>query len=156
METKIYTTLLILHSGLRWVVLLAALYVIVKCILGLKKNAAFEPQGRTAALIYVSALDLQFLIGIILYAISPIIRAAWSSISSGSVVAVMKNQEMRFFVVEHVITMVVAVALAHVGSVLAKKATTDLAKYRRLLIFSSLSFVVLLLGIPWWRPLLRF
>ena len=151
MLTNIYQTFLPLHSGWRWLVILAGLYVILKCILGLKKKASFESGGRMAALLYVSALDIQFLIGVVLYALSPIIHSAW-----GNIGAAMKVKELRYFAIEHAFLMIIAIALAHVGTVLAKKAATDTAKYRRLLIFSSLSFIVMLAGIPWWRPLLRF
>jgi len=151
MLERIYLTFLTIHSGWRWLVILAGIYLIVKCVWGLVKKSPFETGGRTASIFYVGILDLQFLFGIVLYATSPIIHSAWANIG-----AAMKNQEIRFFAVEHAFAMVIAVALAHVGSVLAKRGTTDAAKYRRLLIFSSLSFIVMMMGIPWWRPLFRF
>ncbi len=48
--------------------------------------------------------------------------------------------------------MVIAVALAHIGSVRARRAPDDLAKYRRMLVWNAASLAVILAGIPWWRP----
>ena len=56
--------------------------------------------------------------------------------------------------------MFIAVILAHVGRVLARKAATPAAKRTRLMICFTLTTILLLVGIPWpWlragRPLLR-
>ena len=45
----------------------------------------------------------------------------------------MKDPALRFWAVEHTTTMFAAIALAHVGRVLARKATTPAAKRTRLL-----------------------
>jgi hypothetical protein len=70
--------------------------------------------------------------------------------------AAMKVHELRFFAVEHTAYMLFAVILAHVGAALSRKARADLSKYRGAAICYSLSFLFILAGIPWWRPLLRF
>jgi hypothetical protein len=52
--------------------------------------------------------------------------------------------------------MFLALVCAHVGGVLARKGKTDLKKYRGATIAFGLSILLVLAGIPWWRPLLRF
>jgi len=146
----LYPILLLIHSYWRWIVLLTAVLALLVSISGLDGRRPFAPWGRKAGLIYVTALDMQLLLGLALYGFSPLVRTAW-----GDIAAAMKVQELRFFAVEHLVAMVLAVALAHVGSVRAKKADDDAVKYRRMLVWYGLSLVVILGGMPWWRPLFR-
>jgi hypothetical protein len=66
----------------------------------------------------------------------------------------------RFWAVEHIGTMTVAVIAAHVGRVLARRATTAGAQRLPLLICFSIALVAVLAAIPWpglraGRPLFR-
>jgi hypothetical protein len=49
--------------------------------------------------------------------------------------------------------MVVALALAHVGRVLSKRAAEVVKKHRTVAIWFTLSFLAILTMIPWDRPL---
>lgn len=147
---QIYPTLLSIHCYWRWVVVLAAIVAIVVAMRGLVTGKPFAPAGRKTGVIFVAALDMQFILGIILEFLSPIVKAAFADFGGA-----MKVQELRFFAVEHIFAMLIAVVLAHVGSVRAKRATDDRLKYSRMLIWYSASFIVMLAGIPWWRPLFR-
>jgi hypothetical protein len=69
--------------------------------------------------------------------------------------AAMRDDQTRFFLVEHITVMLIAVVLAHIGSSRARKGTTDLRKFRAGAIFYTLSALAILIAIPWWRPLLR-
>jgi len=67
----------------------------------------------------------------------------------------MGNDVLRFFAVEHIFGMVVAVIVAHVGRVLSKKAAGPRKKYRAAAIWYTFSVLVILAMIPWDRPLFR-
>jgi hypothetical protein len=72
----------------------------------------------------------------------------------------MKVSALRFWVVEHLVGMLIAVALAHVGAVKIRKATGDARRHRVALIFFSLSLLAIFASIPWpgmpaGRPLFR-
>ena len=74
--------------------------------------------------------------------------------------AAMRDPVARFWAVEHITTMLVAIALAHVGRVLARKAKTPAAARRRLLICFGLATLLIIAGTPWpgmaaGRPLIR-
>ena len=144
--------LLSFHNLLRWVVLAAALMAIVVAMSGW---SGAKPAGATLrryTIIFVIAMDLEFLVGLLLYfGASPITRAALTNMS-----AAMKQQEPRFFTVEHTLLMFLAVVCAHVGGALSRKGRTDRAKYRGAAIAFIISLLLILGGIPWWRPLLRF
>jgi hypothetical protein len=95
-------------------------------------------------------MDIEFLTGLLLYfGASPITRAALANIGEA-----MKYHEPRFFAVEHTALMLLAVICAHVGGALSRKGRTDLMRYRGAVIAYTISLLVMLAGIPWWRPLL--
>jgi hypothetical protein len=150
MLSEMNPILLALHSYWRWAVLLAAGVALIVAVAGLTGRRPFAPWGRKAGVLYVTALDMQFVLGLLLYAASPLTRIALSDMASA-----MRIKELRFFAVEHLILMLLAVAVAHIGSVRAKHAPDDKTKYRRTFVWYAASLVLLVVGIPWWRPLLR-
>ncbi len=69
--------------------------------------------------------------------------------------AAVSESALLFSAGEHAAGMFLALGVAHVGSVLAKKVIDDEVKYRCALICYGLSLVIILGMIPWWRPLFR-
>jgi heme A synthase len=148
----LYPHLLALHNAIRWIVLLAALIAVAVAGSGWNGTKPATPTFRRWTVVFVIAMDLQFLLGLILYLIaSPIPRMAFQNMA-----VAMKDHELRFFTVEHTTYMLIAVISAHVGAVLSRKAQTDRTKYRGATIAFAVSLLLMLAGIPWWRPLLRF
>ena len=114
---------------------------------------ARRPYGRSAHLAnrtLFDVLSLQVLLGLILYALSPLVR-----IGLGELGAAMGVKELRFFAVEHITGMLIAVTLVHVSSIRVRRAATDRAKFREAVIWQTLTVASILISIPWWRPLLR-
>ncbi len=144
-----YDLLLSIHNIARWLVLLAAIYLIYRSLNGLRSRT-YEPADRQAGQVYTGLMDLQLVLGILLLILSPLVQSAW-----GNFGAAMQNSQTRFFVAEHWVLMLAAVILAHVGSSRIKKATEALIKQRQALIWYGLSLALMLLAIPWWRPMLR-
>jgi hypothetical protein len=145
-----YALLLDSHSLLRWLVLLAGVAVLIGSVIGLSRHLPFKPLGRVLGLIYVSLLDIQFLIGLLLCFASPIVHSVWANPAVG-----MKVHHLRFFAVEHPAGMILALIVAHLGAVVSKKAVTDTKAYTNALVCYGASFALILLGIPWWRPFIR-
>jgi hypothetical protein len=146
-----FSIVLLLHSWLRWLAIAAGLGAIVTAA-----SSAGTPRSEKTGLLFMIAMDLQMLLGLLLYAfLSPTTTAMF-----GDFGAAMRDPAARFWAVEHITMMIGAVALAHVGRVLARKAPTPAAKRTRLLICYGLSMVLLLLATPWpgmraGRPLFR-
>jgi len=145
-----YLAVLTVHSWIRWIALVSAIGTVL---------ATLRRQDSTAdrwAMFAMTALDLQMLLGLMLYlAISPNSREILSHFGEA-----MKDPAARFWAVEHVTAMFGAVILAHVGRVLARKATTPDARRKRLLVCFGLSTLLMLAGMPWpgrpgGRPLFR-
>jgi hypothetical protein len=145
-----YAFLLSFHNLTRWFVLIAALVALAWALQGWLGRRPFERRHRLANVAYVAALDVQLVIGLILYVLSPLVQNAWRDMS-----AAMRVTEQRFFAVEHIAIMIVAVVLAHVGSALARRVPDDRGKHGRTLLWFGLSTAAVLVSIPWWRPLLR-
>jgi hypothetical protein len=107
-------------------------------------------------MVAMMVLDLQLLLGLLLYfVVSPNMKAILDNFGGA-----MKDPATRFWAVEHIASMFAAIALAHAGRVLARKATTDNAKRSRLLICFGLATALLFVGMPWpnrpgGRPLFR-
>jgi hypothetical protein len=94
-------------------------------------------------------MDLQFLAGLVLSFASPLVRSFWSNPAAG-----MKSHDLRFFAVEHTTFMVTALILAHIGSARSRRMPKDSEAYTTALKWSLASLILILGGIPWWRPLM--
>jgi len=140
-----YTALLFLHSWLRWLVILSGVAALGGAVGGITTRRAWLPVDNLRLALFTHSLDVQMLIGLILYAfLSPVTRSGFENIQ-----LTMRDPILRFFVVEHLVGMIVAIALAHVGHARARKLTDAVARHRAVLIFVGLAMVALLLSIPW-------
>jgi len=145
-----YTIVLMLHNLWRWVVVLAAIWALVRAWSGWLGKRPWTKVDRQAGTLFGISLDLQLLGGLILAFISPILQAAYSDLG-----AVAMQDPFRFYLMEHMPVMIGAVVLAHVGSAMARKGADDAAKHRRAAIWFTLTALAIVLAIPWFRPLFR-
>jgi hypothetical protein len=139
-----YTTLLHTHSGLRWLVLLLAIYAIFKAFRGKKENAPFAGSFKSSATLFVASLHVQFLVGLVLYLQSP-----WFRLLQEDAGAVMKNSASRFFAIEHVAMMFIAVILATVGNAVAKRAAVPASGYQKRIVWFTITLLIILIAVPW-------
>lgn len=147
LDINAYTLFLHLHSVIRWVVLILAVIVTIKSMMGMFGNPAYGKLDNIFSAAYVGLMDLMFLIGLILYVfLSPITQSAFNDFG-----AAMSNASIRFWAVEHITVMILAIALAHIGRSKAKKTADVKKKYKFQAIFFGISFLLMLVGIPWDR-----
>lgn len=148
--------LIMLHSALRWVILLAILVSIYRSCTGWKSGRAYTPADNRWRVITVAAVHIQLLVGLTLYALSPMVPYFWKNFSTA-----IRERDVRFFAMEHLAAMLVAVALITIGSAKAKKRNDARVKFKTLTIWFIIALIVIFLSIPWpfmftGRPLLRF
>ena len=144
-----YTGLLHSHNLLRWIVLLLLITGVALAITGLAGKKEWKKKDALAGLLLTIFMDIQFLVGFILYAfVSPFTRAAFADFG-----AAMKNADLRFYAVEHILLMVIALAFVHIGRVKSKKAVASPKKHKAALLWYGLSLLLVLAGIPWDRAL---
>lgn len=135
-----YSFLLHFHSGLRWLVLVAAVVAVVKSLIGLFGGSEYTKFDKILAVSFVGMMHLQLLIGLILYFIySPFVTYN------------MSDPIQRFWSVEHLALMLFSVIAAQLGRSISKKAQDAQVKFRFQSIFFGISLVLMLLGIPWSR-----
>jgi len=126
-----YPAVLALHSWLRWVVLLLGIAALVRSFGAARGGASRDAMG----LLFTIALDIQLLVGLTLYLfLSPNTHAAMQHLGDA-----MKTAPVRFWLVEHPTTMVLALIFAHLGRI----------KPQRQALFLALAVVLLLVGMPW-------
>jgi hypothetical protein len=147
-----YSTLLLIHSWLRWAFLLAALYAIFRSLNGKLGKKTFTKADNTAATILVALTHTMLLLGIILWFISPNVQNALAQGAS----VFMKDKVLRAMVIEHPITNILAVVLIQLGRIKSKKAYEDAVKHNRSLFYYGIGLLLILSRIPWGTsPLFR-
>jgi hypothetical protein len=153
----VYSSALWLHSLLRWAVLVSGAAAWVLSISGASGRRSWTGTDEMWGAIFIITLDTQFLVGLGLYTfLSPFTKAAFQDFAGA-----MTNGSLRFWSVEHIAGMIVGIALAHIGRVKVRKASTDLSKHVMATIFFGLALVAIIASIPWpgetvSRPLIRF
>lgn len=134
-----YSILQHIHSGLRWLVLLSILIALIATLNQWKKASQDGTQLRWAN-IAVRVTHLQLLIGLVLYFISPMVQFTGS---------VMKNAVLRFYTVEHITLMILAVILITVGYSKARRKAHTAQKAKTVFWYFLVALVLMLISIPW-------
>jgi hypothetical protein len=122
------------HSFWRYAVLIAAVIALVVALGGwlgpLAQRGVLQPVVRRAGSLYVIVLDIQLLVGIVLW-----VGKGWYAAPG-------------FFRAEHPATMLLAVIAAHVGQVMAKRARLPMQAARAVGLAVAISLVLVIIGIP--------
>lgn len=127
------------HSGLRYIVLLFLVIAIVNAIANLKSDK-YEKKDKMINLFSMIFLHIQLLIGLVLYAISD--KVNFSS-------QTMSETTYRFFTVEHILLMVVAIIFVTLGRKKAEKQTIPALKHKMILRYYGLGLIIIFVAIPW-------
>lgn len=133
-----------LHSFLRWALLLLMLVSIVKAAMSLSGKNPYTSNDRKTTLFTMIAAHLQLVIGIVLYMTSTVVQAGRSNMA-----AAMKDTALRFWTVEHITMMIIAIVFITIGNIRSKKMDTDAGKYKQVLIWFGVALVVIIAAMPW-------
>lgn len=144
MDTSLYSVMLHAHSVGRWIVLLLLLFAIINSLLA--GNRPYIRSDNRLGLLLTIFADLMLLIGIYLYLVGPL---GYKPIQSSGMGAVMKDPYSRFFAVEHLAGMLIAIILIHIGKAQGKRPIGDRAKHKRTMIFYLVALLIILASIPW-------
>jgi uncharacterized oligopeptide transporter (OPT) family protein len=126
------------HSGLRWVVLGLMLAAIANAIMK-KKSGVYTDGDRKLNLFAMISVHVQLLIGLILYAISS--KVNFSELFSSAA--------NRFFGVEHIFGMLLAVVLVTIAHSKSKKMEDQSKKHRIIMMGYTFALIIILATIPW-------
>jgi hypothetical protein len=145
-----YTGLLHTHNLFRWLVLIAVAVAIAFAFAGWLGKKEWKKRDNLAGLLLTIFIDIQFLIGIILYAfVSPLTKAAFADFG-----AAMKNADLRFYAVEHILLMIIALVIIHIGRSKSKKAATPVKQHMAAALFYTIGLILILAAIPCDRALM--
>jgi hypothetical protein len=140
-----------LHNILRWAVVLLGFLAAGRAFWGWYGKKEWAESDRKIGLAFTSMVDLQLLVGGLLY----LVFSEWAlkAVLNKGMAFVMKQGEYRFFSVEHLVYMVLGIVFAHLGSTLPKKVEDSRSKFKRATIWFGLAIILIMAGIPWSRPL---
>jgi hypothetical protein len=147
-----YAYVLIAHSLWRWVVIAAGLAAMATALHGLRSGESWELRARTFGRLFGIAVDVQFLMGASLYLVFSPMTTSAMSVADG----LPAGSDLRFFGIYHGLIMTGVFFDVHLSSVLIRRCKSDRSHYRASLILYGQTLAIILLTIPWWRPLLRF
>ena len=135
-----YKTLLGLHSGIRYVVIILFAVALIMALIGLFARKPYTETNRKVNLFSMISAHIQLLTGLILYFFSP-------NVMFKNMGAAMKDTMLRYWTVEHLVMMLFAVILITIGHSKSKKAIDALNKHRAIALFYGLALLVILLAI---------
>jgi hypothetical protein len=133
------------HSIVRWFVLALLIYSAIVAAKRIIANERYMRRDKIFNMLTTYFAHLQLLLGIILYFVSSKVVFSMNS---------MHNPILRFFLIEHVAGMLVAIVLITIGYSQSKKVKFDKSKNIRIFIYFVLALVFLVISIPWpWNNL---
>lgn len=135
-----------IHSYWAYLVLLVLVLATFNALIKFFGDKEFDAKDFRISLFALITMHIQLLIGIVLY----FMKDYFSMIEqAGGMGEVMKNSGLRNLVVEHPLTMIIAVVLITIGYSKHKKKLTSKSKFKMLAIFYTLTLVLVLAKIPW-------
>lgn len=133
-----YSIVKYLHSGLRFVVIILLLLAILQSLAGWLGRRRYTEGNRKINLFAMISAHTQLLVGLILYFLSPFVKFGGDT---------MKDSTLRYWTVEHIVMMILAVVLITIGHSRSKKLNAPEAKHRAIAIFYILAVVVVVVAI---------
>ncbi|HSG17725.1 MAG TPA: hypothetical protein VLE70_15565 [Anaerolineae bacterium] len=114
---------LTLHSINRWIVVIVAVIAVIKLLIGWLRSSPYQAADRGLMAAYTGLLDLQLLLGLIL----------------------LMGLGLKQFRVEHAVTMLAAIILAHLSRAWRDK--EDKVKYRNNFLAILVGMMLIIAGV---------
>ena len=104
-----------------------------------KSGEKYSTKDKLIGILAISLTHTQALLGFILY----FGKGFYKGFSD------MGDRVARFYAVEHLIGMLLAIVLITIGHSKVKKAIKDKAKFRKTFVWFSIALLIILISIPW-------
>lgn len=124
------------HSGWRYVVFLLLIIAVIKALSGWIGNKGYTESDRKLNVFTLISAHIQLLIGLVLY-----FSEGWYKMSSAG------SSAIRYFKMEHISMMIIAIILITIGNSKSKKAIEGVAKHRTIAIFFGLALIIIIVSI---------
>ncbi len=132
------------HSLIRWILLILLIVTVFRSYNGWKSKRNYTSSDKKLTLFTLIFAHIQLLIGLVLYMVSPVVHSALSDMG-----AAMKDKMLRFWAVEHISVMIIAILIITIGHAMAKRATIDTDKFKKTFIWFFTALLLILITIPW-------
>lgn len=129
---NLYEFLKSAHSGWRYVVLALLFIAVMNALMGWMGKRPYTEGNRKLNVFTLISAHTQLLFGLVLYFVSPLTKLP-------------ANEAVgRYWKMEHIALMILAVILITVGNAQSKKITDETGKHRMIMVFFGLALVVIL------------
>ncbi|HSH03933.1 MAG TPA: hypothetical protein VLL52_15565 [Anaerolineae bacterium] len=117
------------HGSIRWFVLIVAVVAVVKFAIGLVRGESFTSRDRALMGAFTGFVDLNVLLGIILWLLYGLLYGSWA-----------------LYRIEHGVMMLIAVGFMH-GTSKWRKQTDSKLQFRNSIIVIAVTFGLILMGV---------
>lgn len=139
-KTKMIKGIDHLHSANRYAILVLLLIVIFTSYKKWKSKQEYTNQDDKLNLITFILTHIQLLGGLILYFMGSKVIFNENTMS---------DRVLRFFAVEHLFGMLIAIALITIVRIKLKKISDPTAKHKKTFVFYLIALLIILISIPW-------
>lgn len=134
-----------IHSYWAYLILVVLTLAVLKSFFGYFAKKDYDANAFRVSLLTLIVSHIQLLIGILLY-FSSARFGLWSDLG---LVEVMKNADLRLYLIEHPTINILAVVLITMGYSKHKKKLVSKPKYKTIAFFYSIALVLIISRIPW-------
>jgi len=132
---NLYEILKSAHSGWRYVVIILLLVAVIQAVVSWIDKKPYTERNRKLNVFALISAHIQLVFGVILYFLSPLTKGP------------MGDAMYRYWKVEHISMMVIAIILITVGNAKSKKGTDGVAKHKSIALFFGFAFVIIVAAI---------
>lgn len=139
-----------LHSTLRYFIVILVVAAIITSLMGWLNKKPYTPGNKKLALFSLIFVHIQLVLGLLIYVMGKYYKGfqvmkALKQIGAGNDVIA----PIRFYTIEHISMMIIAIALITIGYSTSKRAATDEAKHKKIAVFYLIGFLIMFFAIPW-------
>jgi hypothetical protein len=140
-----YNGLLHLHNLLRWVILLLLLIAILRHLTAMSSKRMVNNGDKKIDLFLMISAHITLVIGLYQWIVG---GYGLKSIQNNGFGVVMKNSALRFWAVEHITGMLLAIIFITIGRGAVKRAVNASA-HKKAFWFFFLALIIILATVPW-------
>jgi heme A synthase len=133
------------HRLLRYIILIFLVWTVINAFLKKRGNKPFLVLDNKLSLYTFILAHTQLLIGLALY----FLGANGINLFDKGMSKVMSVSLFRFYAIEHLVGMLIAIALITVGRIRMKKAQDDTAKHQTIFLYYLIALIIIFVSIPW-------
>ncbi|MBK1442137.1 hypothetical protein JHJ32_19225 [Parapedobacter sp. ISTM3] len=139
-----YQVLIVLHSSLRWLVLISLVVSLYRACRGYYGGAKFSKADNAIRHWTATIAHIQLMVGMTLYFQSPLTRFFMKDFHNAK-----ERADLLFFGLIHGLLMLLAIAVITIGSAVAKRRLADKEKFGAMLAWYLVALIVIFIAIPW-------